>query len=75
GIEGNIIGNNRYWLENQLSEFLQNSLRLEIKIKQEKKNVKKAEEAAATKEEIMKKIQSRSENMRKLIDEFDLEVM
>ncbi len=75
GVEGNIIGSHRYWLENQLSEFLQTSLRLEINIKQEKQKAKKTEETATTKEEIMKKIQSRSENMRKLIDEFDLEVM
>lgn len=55
GVEGNIIGSHRYWLENQLSEFLQTSLRLEIKIKQEKQKAKKTEETAATKEEIMKK--------------------
>ncbi len=75
GVEGNIIGSHRYWLENQLSEVLQTSIRLDIKIKQEKKQTKTKQEETATKEEIMKKIQSRSDHLRKLIDEFDLEVM
>ncbi|WP_456441076.1 DNA polymerase III subunit gamma/tau [Caldithrix abyssi] len=76
GKEGAIIINQRYWLENQLSELLQSSIRFEIQVKKEEaQQPVAAEQSNATKEEMMKQILSKSDHLRKLADEFDLEIM
>ncbi len=77
GNEGSIVNSQRYWLENQLSELWQTSLRLELKINHSKpeSNSSTIHSPKATKEEIMKQILAKSEHLRKLVDEFDLEVM
>ncbi|WP_456408295.1 DNA polymerase III subunit gamma/tau [Caldithrix abyssi] len=76
GKEGAIISNQRYWLENQLSELLQFSIRFEIQVKKEEaQQAVAAEQSNATKEEMMKQILSKSDHLRKLADEFDLEIM
>ncbi len=77
GNEGSIVNSQRYWLENQLSELWQTSLRLELKINHSKpeSNSSTIHSPKATKEEIMKQILAKSEHLRKLVDEFDLEIM
>ncbi|NOX87636.1 MAG: DNA polymerase III subunit gamma/tau [Calditrichaeota bacterium] len=72
--EGAIVEGEKSWIERVISSELNHSVRLSVKVeKSAGKKAKKREEIP--KEEIMKKIVSKSELLHKLVDEFDLEVI
>ncbi len=72
--EGAIVEGEKSWIERIISSELNHSVRLMVKVeKSAGKKAKKREEIP--KEEIMKKIVSKSELLHKLVDEFDLEVI
>ncbi len=75
GSEGNILSNHRFWLETIFSEHLHTTIRLNLKITPNKENKSSKQKEMLSKKEILNNIKSRSKNLEKLIDEFDLEIM
>ncbi len=72
---GGIVHGEVPWLENLLSQAANQTVRLDVQVQAAPKREKTKEETAESKQAIMKKITEKSPLLKKLVDEFDLEVM